>query len=424
MSKRYEDLIDAEKLVNSTHFPGKTGPTLEGILKALQHQLDNLVLSAAAVANDSFQIGDSWGNDIELVGHILNVVRFTGESDEDYRNRVIVEAATFETVTRDSILRLYEVLLGQAPTITEPFITKAYQSGDPIEGDEGGRFTVLFDLAMTKRSEELRVASGGTHVVVTDDTIVSPYTDAVSETTSVSTSNTTIYAQNVNNFSEWGEIKIDDEWVAYGSKQTSPAHAFLECARGLYDSEPAIHNTDVTIIEGSTKAFLRGTNTQIYSSQTGTTIYLEDGPYDWDTYLDVQYKIANQYKDEFDTQEKLGAALEQLQVIGYDFKAAGIDANIMVGYALRSWFQASREVLTLTDSWEIMVNFDTAGVGFRELFTWLTNPTRITFFESAWQDSDYEWDKTLWTQAFWNGSAWERMGGSKGWYNVEISAHV
>lgn len=406
MSKRYEDLTDAEKLVNSTHFPGKTGPTLKRVLEAVQHQLDNLILSAAGVVNDSFQISNSWGGDVEKVGNMMDVVRFVNETDDAYRNRVIVEAATFETVTVDAILTLYETLLGKAPTITEPFITRVYQSGDSVEDDEGGVFTVLFDVEMTKRSERLRVDSSGTSVTVTDDTIVVPVTDAVSVTTSVAseTFTTTLYAQDVTNFPDWGEFIIEDEWIDYDSKQASPA-AFLNCNRGLYDSVPDSHNTDVTITEGSTKAFLYRTNTQVYSSQSGTIIYLKDGPYDWDTYLDVQYKITNaDAKDEFDTPQELGAALDQLQVIGYDFKAAGINANIIVGYSFRAWFSVFRENITITDYFKMIVS----GIKFPEIFDFGTPPATQAFFDSTWDTS--EWDTGLWSEMFWNGSSWEWFG--------------
>lgn len=414
MSRPYEDLTDAEKLVNSTHFPGKMGPHIKRVLEALQHQLDNLTLTAASVINSSSQIDNSWGEDVGKVGNILDVVRFVNESDEDYRNRVIVEAATFETVTVDSILRLYEVLLGQQPTIEEPFVTKVYQSGDVVEGDEGGVFTVLFDVEMTKRSERLRVAAYGTSVVVTDDTIVSPSTTAVSSTTSVAseTFTTTLYVWNVTNFPDWGELMIEDEWITYDSKQTSP-HAFLNCVRGLYDSVPAAHSTDTIIVEGSTKVFLYRTPTAIYSSQSGTTIYLKGGPYDWDTYLDVQYKITNQYKTEFDTPQELGAALNQLQVIGYDFKAAGINANIIVGYTFRSWFSLFREEITMSDWYKIIADH----ISFPDTLDFGTPPDTQAFFESEWDVSD--WDTGLWAQAYWNGATWVYFG-TKEWEYVII----
>ena len=417
MSKPYEDLTDAEKLVNSTHFPGKTGPTLKRVMDAIQHQLDNLILSAGALVKDSFQLNNSWGIDVTEVGDILDVVRFVNETDEAYRNRVIVAAATFETVTVDAILDLYENLIGKRPTIQEAFRTKVFQSGDPPGADEGGKFSVVFEIPITKRSESLRVASDRTSVIASDDSIVSPYTASLS--TNINTTTSTVPVGSTANFADWGELFIDNEWVSYSTKASD---SFGGCIRGLYDSVPATHATNNVVIEGTTKVFLRDTNNAVFSTNTDdqTRIGVSGGPYDWDTYFDVQYKITDDdLKEEFDTPAELGAALDQLQVIGYDFKAAGINASIFMGSVLSSWFQAEQEVLVITDS----LSLDASEIHFLDFFVWSATPDKIAYFESAWDDADYEWDGTLWTQAYWDGNSWERLY-PKGWYKVEISAHT
>ena len=95
MSKAYEDLTEEEKLIQSTHFSGKTGPTLLRTLAAIQSQLDNLVVNAAQVLKQSFQVSTALADDLSNVGNMLDVVRLANEPDDDYRNRVITEAATF-----------------------------------------------------------------------------------------------------------------------------------------------------------------------------------------------------------------------------------------------------------------------------------------------------------------------------------------
>lgn len=419
MSKPYENLEANEKLLGTIHFPGKTGPRFEEVLKAIQHQLDNLILSAADLVKDSFQISAAVSGDLDEIGEFLGLVRLSAENDNAYRQRIETTASTFETVTKDAILDLFEEFLGKRPYFYESFRTKVLTSGETTE-NLGGEFTLIFEIPITLKSEQLRVASGGTSVIVTDETIETPETTAVSDTTSVATNDTTIYVASVDNFPSWGEIIIDDEWVSYGSTQTSPA-AFLDCVRGLYTTDPATHNTATDVTEGCTKVFLEGTNTIIYESQDGTTLYVSGGAYDWDTYFDVQYRISGEgLKEEFDTAEEIGAALDQLRAVGFDYKAAGIKANISMGLVLRSWFQASREVVSITDS----LSMDVSEIWFLEYFTWSAAPDRIVFFESAWDDSNYQWDKTLWTQAYWDGDSWERIDGPKGWYNVEISAHT
>ena len=288
MSKAYEDLTEEEKLIQSTHFSSKTGPTLLRTLAAIQSQLDNLVVNAAQVLKESFQVSTALADDLSNVGNMLNVVRLANEPDDDYRNRVITEAATFETVTVEAILSLYESLVGKRPTIYEPFKTKIYQSGEPTDPDEGGTFRVMFEVPTSVRSESLRVAADKTSVIVTDDTIVSPYTTSMS--TNVNDSTTIIPIDDPTNFPDWGELMIENEWVSYASKDTD---SFDGCVRGLYDSVPASHATSTVVVEGSTKVFLQHTNTQVYSSQTGTTVLITGGPYDWDTYFDVRYKITN-----------------------------------------------------------------------------------------------------------------------------------
>lgn len=418
MSKPYEDLEDGEKLFAAVHFPGKTGPRFERVLKAIQHQLDNLVLSAVDVLKDSFQISASVSGDLDEIGGFLDLIRISGESDDLFRARIETMASTFETVTKDAILDLFEGILGKRPYFQEEFRTKVYRSGDVTE-DLGGEFTLTFEIPILLKSEKLRVASGGTSVIVTDETIEVPYTTALSTNIASEVFTTTLLVTSVGSFSSWGEIIIDDEWVSYGDIQTSPA-AFLNCNRGLYATDPATHNTAADVTEGCTKVFLEGTTNIVYESQSGTVLYLSGGPYDWDTYLNVQYRISDiGLKTEFDTPDEIGAALDQLRAIGFDFKAAGIKANISMGIIIRSWFQASREVLTLTDS----LSLEASEIHFLDFFIWSTTPDIIVFFESAWDDSDYEWDKTLWTQAYWDGDSWERFG-SKDWYNVEISAHT
>ncbi len=413
MSKAYEDLNESEKLLQTVHFPSKTGPNLTALLESIQHQMDKLILYAASITRDTFQVSTGLSDNLDKTAAILDVVRFTGESDEEFRTRILGTVSTFETVTVDSILNIYEVLLGKRPTIWESFSTKVYQSGESSE-DLGGSFNVTFEVPITMRSEPLRVASGGTSVIASDDTIITPYTTAVSETTSVAneTFTTTLYVDSSANFPDWGELFIENEWIRYGSKQTSP-HAFLNCIRGVYDSIPASHATDIPITEGSTKVFLEGTNQNVYSSQTDQTIFIIGGPYDWDTYFNVQYKIANEYEEEFDTTEELLAAIDQLKVIGYDFKAAGINAKIEAGPLLTSWFQNSSEGLIIIDS----LSLGADQIHFLDFFVWDAIPDTVVFYEADWDDA--VWDAAIWVDAWWNGEAWEQ--GTKGWYNLVIS---
>lgn len=419
MSKPYERLTDDEKLLRLTHFPGKTGPRLERLLTALQHQLDSLVLDAGVLVKRAFQITSCHGDDLEQVGSFLDIARFAEENDSELRDRISIAASTFETVTKDAILDLFEGLIGKRPYFEEPFHTRLYQSGDVIDSDSGGEFTLMFDLPVTVMSEKIRVASGGTSVIVADETIVSPTTVAVSGTTAGS-SDTTIYTSSVEGFPAYGEIAIEDEWVSYGSTQTSPA-AFLTCVRGLYTTVPATHDIGTTVIEGCNKAFIEGTNEQVYNSQSSTTIFLSGGPYNWDTYFDVQYRITGSgIKDEFDEEHELAAAVDHMRAIGFDYKAAGIRANISVGLVLRSWFQANREVITITDSLSLLAD----EIHFPELFTWAATPARSVFYESEWDNANYHWDKTVWTQAYWDGEQWVRQGGTKDWYRLEITAHT
>lgn len=421
MSKAYEDLTDQEKLLHSTHFPGKMGPRLERMLKAFQHQMDELILHATPIVRESFQVSTAQSGDLTNVGDMLDIIRLVGESDDTYRNRVVVAAETFETVTRDAILELFESLLGKQPYLEEPFHTHVYEPGDDYQPGSWGMFSLIFEIDMTRKSEMLQVASDFASVIATDETIEIPVVDAVSTTTGVaSTTTTTVFANDVSSFPSWGEIIIDDEWIGYDSLQTSP-HAFLNCVRGLYDTNAATHDTEAVLTEGATKVFIQGTNNIVYSSQSGTTIYVDDGPYDWDTYFDVSYRISGaELESEYNTPTKLGQAISQLEAIGFDFKAAGIRADIFMGMALRSWFSESREVITLEDDWILVVS----EINFPDLLTWATSPDRAVYYESAWDDAANEWDGTLWTQAFWNGSSWERIDGPKGWYMLEISTNT
>lgn len=418
MSKSYENLTDAEKLLKSTHFPGKTGPRLERLLMALQHQLDNLILDGSVFARKGFQLSTALGSDLGNVGEYLDLARFASESDDDLRSRVETAAVTFETVTKDAILDLFDELIGKRPYFQESFHTRLYRSGDVVGPSDGGKFALMFELPITIKSENLRVASGGTSVIVTDDGIEEPYNTSLS--TNVNTTTTTIEVSSIASFQTSGELIIDSEWVSYGTTQTSPA-AFVGCNRGLYDSDPATHSTDATVTEGCNKAFLEGTNQQVYGSQSGTTMFLT-GSYDWDTYFDVQYRIAEaSVKDEFDTQEELGAALTHLRAIGFDYKAAGIKADISVGMALRSWFQASREVIVISDLLDFFA--DILPIALDESLVFVP-PDRSVFYESAWDDANRPWDVCLWSLAYWDGYEWKRQGGDKDWYRLEINAHT
>ena len=423
MSKPYEDLVDSEKLKGLMHLPSKTGPILTRLLEVIQTYLDDLAFNYLPMVKECMQIPNALGNDIDLLGELLDISRLSSEDDEDLRTRVMTTAETFETVTKDAILDLFHTLLGKEPYLTEPFVTTVFESGTPQVNHEGGKFSLLFEIPISVKSEHLRIDEGGDTITVSDPTIVPPEVDAVSTTTGITTTDTTIYAQDVSEFPDNGELIIDDEWIRYTSKQTSPA-AFLTCTRGLYDTVPATHVTDTAITEGSIKVFVAGTNEQVFDYQSGTSqvIYLKNNPYPWDSYFDLNYRIRGSEEDvppgtvkkEFDTVAELVGAISQLRAIGFDFKAAGVYADISVGLPFREWFQDSEETITITDDYGLGVE----GIFFPEYILPVPTPDTMVFYESQWDSSS--WDKGLWTRGYWNGSSFVHFGTKENYY-VEIT---
>lgn len=273
---------------------------------------------------------------------------------------------------------------------------------------------MIFEVPRNVVHERLKVQPSGTYVIIghSADQLVSPQITAVSETTSVSTDNTTIYVQSVNGFENFGRIKIDAEWISYTSRNTSSV-AFEGCARGLWDTVPDTHAFSVEVAEGVMFAWREGVNDMIYDYGDGRNVYLKGGPYDEWTLIDLEYKITDLNPD-YDELSEIIEAIGEFRTIGLEYKAAGIRADFEIGLVFYEWWQGSEEALTLIEeSFRTEIDTNPNSEAFQEDLPMPGFAGAFTI--SHWDDATYGvWDKGLWS-----------IPGTEvsGVYNLEIKGH-
>jgi len=414
MSKAYEDLTVKERLVRSMHLERKIGPALEGTLKSLENQFDQLVFGAINIIRDSRAVDNASGDDITDIAKIYDIHRRSAESDEALSTRVQLFPTTYETLTVDAIQDLFEGITGRRPYVYEGFTTRIYRSGDPTETGEAGRFAMLFEVPRNVAHERLKVQPAGTYVILThsEDSLVVPVTTVVSATTAVAVGHTTIYVQSVNGFEDAGKIKIDTEWIRYASRNTTSI-SFEGCDRGMWQTVPENHSTEAPVEEGTVFAWPQGTNNMVYDYRDGNYVYLKDGPYDEWTLFDLEYKITDLDAD-YDTLVELIEGIKEFRTIGLDYKAAGIRADFDIGMVFQEWWQGSDEVLTmLEESFQTEIDANPDSAAFQEE---LPMPSFSgVFILSYWDDATYG----VWDKALWSTPGTETSGA----YNLEIKGH-
>jgi len=409
MSKTYEDLTNDEKIAQSLHPGRKAGVGLKRLAEAVQHQLDQIILRVGEVVRDSRQIAYALGTDLDLIGGIFDIVRYSNETDEDYRTRITILASTYEVMTTESILTLFENITGRRPYLYEDFVTQVFRLGEDAPSDTGGRFTLMFEIPRTVVNERHQINEDGYTITVNNSDILVPDNTTISATTSVSTSDTTIYVDSVTNFATVDNyFKVDDEWVHYSSSTTTPAHSFLGCERGYWDSVATNHAVSTSVTEGITLAWETPTNNQVYESQSGTTINLTGGPYGQWSWFNVRYNISTTgLSTGYDTPAEIYDSLDQFEALGLDYKAAGIGVNVSMGYVMADWFQDTQEDLVMSDDLVLV------GLGFTlSIDPNMTDPSiRI---ESEWSTGP-----TNWVSA-WDGSHWDGGDAAAGIYDLYV----
>ena len=414
MSKAYEDLTENERLTRSMHLERKIGPALTGLLKSMEHQLDQMVLSAIDIVRDSHSVDLAVGPDLDNIGSIYNIHRRGSETDEDLSARIQLFPTTYETLTVDAIQDLFEGITGRRPYVYEGFSTRVYRSGDSTEMGEAGMFTMLFEVPRNVAHEQLKVQPSGTYVILThsSDSLVTPQNTAVSTDTAVAIDDTTVYVQSVDGFEDTGKIKIDTEWIRYGSRNTT-AVSFENCDRGMWQTEPEIHSTEAPVEEGVIFAWPIGTNDMVYDYRDGNYVYLKDGPYDEWTLFDMEYKITDIDVD-YDSLVELIEGIKEFRTIGLEYKAAGIRADFEIGMVFQEWWQGSDEVLEmLEEAFQIEIDANPDSAAFQEQFDMPAFAGVFTL--SYWDDATHgRWDKALWSTP---GTE------SSGAYNLEIKGH-
>jgi len=414
MSKAYEDLTDNERLTRSMHLERKIGPALTGLLKSMEHQLDQMVLSAIDIVRDSHAVELAVGPDLDNIGSIYGIHRRGSETDEDLSARIQSFPTTYETLTVDAIQDLFEGITGRRPYVYEGFSTRVYRSGDPTESGDAGRFTMLFEVPRNIVHENLKVQPSGTYVIISHsaDQLVSATDTLVSATTTAYSTHTTIYAQSVAGFEDSGKIKIGTEWIRYGSLNTT-AISFEDCDRGLWDTAPETHSTGAPVVEGVMFAWREGTNNMIYDYGNGRNIYLTGGPYDEWTRIDMEYKITDLDSD-YDEISEIIEAIGEFRAVGLEYKAAGVRADFEVGLIFQEWWQGTEEALTMIEeSFKTEIDANPDSEAFQEDLP-MPDFTGV-FTISYWDDATYGiWDKALWS-----------IPGTEisGAYNLEIKGH-
>ena len=387
MSKAYEDLPREEKVIELVHFPSRLGPGLDQILKSMERQFENLNIEFEDIINDSFQLDNALGSDLDKLGAIHDFKRWSDNTDEEYRTLLKSFVANFQTVTVDAIQDLFERVTGRRPYIVEGFSTNVQLVGttDPVPAEDKGRFEVIFEIPRAIVHEQLPIESGGTHVVLGHSNIVSEDTTAVSDTTAVTSGDTTIYAGSVTGFNATGgKIIIEDEWIKYTEALSTPDR-FTGCVRGIFETVAASHNTATLITEGLTNAFPSGELKTIFDSRIGQNVYVKDGPYEIGTKIDTEYQVT--VEEDFNTLEEIVAAIDIFEVMGMEYKAAGVIVSFAMGVIIQSWFQEAYEALTLSDLFQVILDW-------AETFT---PPT----FDGIFFNQG-EWDKGAWNACAWD----------------------
>lgn len=215
----------------------------------------------------------------------------------------------------------------------------------------------------------------------------------------------------MNGFEDTGKIKIDTEWIRYGSRNTT-AVSFESCDRGMWDTDPENHSTEAPVEEGVMFAWQEGTNNMVYDYGNGRNVYLSGGPYDEWTWFDLEYKITDLDPD-YDELSELIEAMGEFRTIGLEYKAAGVRADFEIGMVFQEWWQQTDEALTLLEeSFQIEIGTNPDSAAFIED---LSMPAFSgVFMVSYWDDATYGvWDKALW------GVPGTEISGA---YNLEIKA--
>jgi uncharacterized repeat protein (TIGR01451 family) len=94
-----------------------------------------------------------------------------------------------------------------------------------------------------------------------------------------STGESTIDVDSASGFSNSGYIKIDDEIIYYGSRDTSGQHSFRDCVRGQLSTTAAHHDDNTTVYQYTTHGDgedMEYTDLFIQASEDGTTVTIND----------------------------------------------------------------------------------------------------------------------------------------------------
>jgi hypothetical protein len=109
------------------------GGSLEYMAEVVYHELTEIFLKLLPLVNDEKFLGTAVGDDLDKVSAIVDIFRFSQETDTQFRTRVIGFIASLERNTIPSIKNIFYSLAGQYPEIEEAWTTQVYSSGDIVQ---------------------------------------------------------------------------------------------------------------------------------------------------------------------------------------------------------------------------------------------------------------------------------------------------
>jgi hypothetical protein len=141
------------------------------ILKYLNQIISRYITEIGTVTLErtkkDIQIDFAWANDLDEIAVWFNQFRVQGESDTQFRNRILALASSPVNPTVDAIQDVYEALVGLRPVIQEDFVTRVLTSGETLPTSEVlAAFTVQFNVDIILVFETRPVNLDGISVTV------------------------------------------------------------------------------------------------------------------------------------------------------------------------------------------------------------------------------------------------------------------
>jgi hypothetical protein len=286
MSNGFEDLrhdITDDIHAGSEVSRGTLSILSDAVLEEMSRIYDNLI----PLVKESHYINTAIGDDLDEVGKLFKLFRFGGESDTEFRARILLYVATLETCTPDAIKNIFKALSGQYPLIVENWTTQLYNFGDIIqENTLLAQFRCVLPYDITKVNEVVTVIDDG------------------------SGEGLTVQCSNTNFAPDEGVSWFADAW----------------------DNADTDHDT--SIIDSI------DTNTGIITLQAvGGGI---GGKFPKGYKIDIYYEITP------DSSWSL-TNIESYELILDRYKAAGVDAVLQIQSSLTEWLSGDQEVIGITE---------------------------------------------------------------------------